>query len=227
MIALNLAPVLQNPRPHPAALRYPSRVGKLCLAAVTSLTLNACQTAAPTVASSAVPTPAPIGVAAKKPLLANIDFQQWAAQGSIQCAAQWVCSQHTGPLSYVFAHDKVITKSGRGSASVERTGPEDWGTMWQNLDYLAVVGRKIRVSADIKRAGVVGKGGGLSFVSTGGSMIEQAPIADKFIEGSNDWQREELLITLPRSVTYARVGFALEGSGKMWVENFTVEILPN
>ncbi len=194
------------------------------------LVLSACQTAAPPAAagaSIAAATANPAPAIAKKPLLSNMNFQVWAAQGSIQCATEWVCSQHTGPLSYVFSHDRIVTKSGTGSASIERTGPEDWGTMWQNLDYQAIAGRKIRVSAQVKRANVVGKGGGLSFVSTGGSMVEQAPIVDKFIEGTNDWQREELVITLPRSITYARVGFALEGSGKMWVDNFMVEILPN
>ena len=196
----------------------------LTAAALWSLSLTACQTAVSTTSPAAVTAASQIKAT---PLLQNSDFKLWVAQGTVACAAQWVCSQHTGPLSYVFALDKAVTKSGSGSASVERTGPEDWGTMWQDLDYKAVAGRKIKVSADIKRVGVVGKGGGLSFVSSGGSMTDQAPIVDKFIEGTNDWRREELIISLPRSMSYSRVGFSLEGSGKMWVDNFNVEILPN
>jgi hypothetical protein len=235
MMTLNLGTGLGGKGPAGKRLISPLNFAKLSGALLLPLALSSCQTAAPTMVATTVATPtmAPTVAAnnapaiAPKPLLSNMNFQLWAAQGSIQCAAQWVCSQHTGPLSYVFSHDKAITKSGTGSVSIERTGPEDWGTMWQNLDYQVVAGRKIRVSADVKRTGVVGKGGGLSFVSTGGSLTEQAPIVDKFIEGSNDWRREELIISLPRSTTYARVGFALEGSGKMWVDNFMVEILPN
>jgi hypothetical protein len=222
MMHLNLVPASQaNRRP------FLSRNIKT-LAALACLGLSACQTAVPT--TSAVPSvsqPALVAPATMKPLLRNMDFKLWVAQGTVQCAAEWVCGQHTGPLSYLFVHDKTVTKSGTGSASLERTGPEDWGTMWQDADFRAIAGRKVRISADIKRAAIVGRGGGLSFVSGGASLTEQAPIADKFIQGSNDWQREEIVLTLPRSITSARVGFALEGSGKIWVDNFVFEILPN
>ena len=97
----------------------------------------------------------------------------------------------------------------------------------EDADFHAIAGRKVRLAADIKRAGVVGKGGGLSFVSSGSSLTDQAPIVDKFIEGTNDWRREEIVIAVPRSVSSARVGFALEGSGKIWVDNFVFEIVPN
>lgn len=222
MMHLNLVPASQaNRRP------FLSRNVK-ALAVLACLGLSACQTTVPTTSAvPSVPQPALVAPATMKPLLRNMDFKLWVAQGTVQCAADWVCSQHTGPLSYLFSHDKAVTKSGSGSASLERTGPEDWGTMWQDADFHAIAGRKVRLSADIKRAGVVGKGGGLSFVSNGSSMTEPAPIADKFIEGTNDWRREEIVITLPRSISYARVGFALEGSGKIWVDNFVFEILPN
>ena len=202
------------------------RGSAVALAVAATLGLNACQTTAPN-AVRASPSAEQAVPVAKKPLLRNMDFKLWVAHGTVQCAAEWVCSQHTGPLSYLFVHDKEMTKSGTGSASLERTGPEDWGTMWQDADFHAIAGRKVRLSADIKRAGVVGKGGGLSFVSSGSSLTDQAPIVDKFIEGTNDWRREEIVIAVPRSVSSARVGFALEGSGKIWVDNFVFEIVPN
>lgn len=198
----------------------------LCVA----LALGACQTTAPVSAPSSAPTSvaaiapvAPVAPAPLKPLMANMDLKLWTTLGQFMCATDWVCGQHTGPKSYLFMQDKAITKSGTGSASLERTGPEDWGTMWQSVDFRAIAGRTIRVAADIKRAGVVGKGGGLSFVGSGSN---DAPITDKFIEGTNDWRREEIVVIVPRTLTNARVGFALEGSGKIWVDNFVLEILP-
>ena len=104
----------------------------LIAACAVPLVLNGCQTVEPTKAAPPVAPPV-AQMPVQKPLLVNADFKLWPKPDAGQCAVGWTCSQHAGPPSYKFSHDKIETKSGIGVADGLDRLPGDLGDVDDGL----------------------------------------------------------------------------------------------
>jgi hypothetical protein len=51
-------------------------------------------------------------------------------------------------------------------------------------------------------------------------------LMDRPVTGNSDWQKCEIVFDVPEKAVVA-LGFILEGTGKIWVDNVSLEIVPD
>lgn len=140
----------------------------------------------------------------------------------------WSTAQHTGPLSYDFALDSGEKKSGTQSLRVTNIGPEPFGSLIQSIPAAGLGGKKLRLTAWVKVSGIPeeGKrtGAVLSLTALRGSaVLASEAMRRRELRGSADWTRHSIELAIPAGAARIDFGAVLQGTGKMWVDDFTLE----
>lgn len=174
-------------------------------------------------ATDALPAGTPVA-------LVNPGFEA-TATGTLGFPPGWFGYQHAGPLSYVFELDEAAAKSGKRSFRIVNVGPEPFGTVSQSLPARELRGRTLRYTAWLKteaaKGNRFGKGAQLRIVA----MRDGSPVAHNFgretpATGTTDWTRYEVTLAIPATADTVEVGAFLFGAGKAWLDDSTLEIVP-
>jgi hypothetical protein len=194
--------------------------------------LGACASSAPVgipaAQTSAAPPAAPTSDARVIPLK-NPGFES-ERPGAGGNAEGWAASQHVGPKAYTFIVDRSTKHSGEASLRIRNLRPEVYGSITQSIPAAQLVGKTLRFSVWLRSEDVVandfGKGATpLLQAWAGGSPAVSASYEVAAIAGTTAWVRREVAIEVPGAAEYIEVGVMLTGSGTVWLDDATLEVI--
>jgi RNA polymerase sigma factor (sigma-70 family) len=109
------------------------------------------------------------------------------------------------------------------NSTVARSG-EWYAWDWNDRYPDQYRGKRVRMSAWIKTQNVYDPSG-LNFRIMGDHLDAIAPTVTKFIRGTNDWKKYELIASIPEETGCICSGFRLNGRGKLWLDDVKYEIV--
>lgn len=157
--------------------------------------------------------------------LRNAGFEA-APRADRGCPDGWYCTAHADPHSFRYFHDEAAPLHGRRSACIEPVTQEPWALLSQDVEAAALAGARIRFSVAVRTDGVTGDGAGpyvLARSHAGAAVAEDKRLA----RGTNAWRRISVEIPVPRELLGIEVGVALEGRGRVCVDDAVLEIVPS
>jgi hypothetical protein len=104
--------------------------------------------------------------------------------------------------------------------------------MFQAIDAERYRGKRLRVSAMAKSSGVVDAAGifvdvlnddGKWMFDDGNQMFDT--LRQLTLHGTNGWSRHAFVFDVPENGAEITMGFALKGSGAVWADDFSFEIV--
>jgi hypothetical protein len=152
----------------------------------------------------------------------NGGFELWS---NSTCPDSWACGQHTLSAPYLFVQDATGHFEGKSSLAIERREPGDWAKVSQSVSVKMLNGKRVRFSAMVKRDKVTGAGGLVLIASPDGYSGLEGLSETPYKSGSNAWVYESIEVTIPANISAMNIGFALEGSGKIWFDDAKLELL--
>ena len=133
------------------------------------------------------------------------------------------------PESYIVGLDKSVYQNGNQSAFLESIDSisNGFGTLMQSCDAKKYSGKKIKMSGFVKSENVKDWSGmWLRIDST------QSPSSKHFdnmlnrpIKGKTDWTNYENIMDVPENSYTMNFGILLAGTGKVWIDNLSFEII--
>jgi hypothetical protein len=184
---------------------------------VAALALAALISACAAVSDVSVPKPAhPIA-------LRNADFEAEPLP-SRECPSGWFCTMHADPHSFRYFHDEAHPLRGRRSLCLEPVTREPWALLSQDIDIATLRGARIRFSAAVRTEAVTGEGAGpyvLALSHSGVTMVDDRRLS----QGSGGWRRVAVEITVPPDSLGVELGIALQGAGRVCVDDAVLEIV--
>jgi hypothetical protein len=137
----------------------------------------------------------------------------------------------SNPDNYTSGLDLNIFKSGHKSAFTTSKGEisEGFSTIMQYCDAKNYLGTKIKMIGYIKSENVKDWSGMWLRIDskTQGESLGFDNMQDRPITGTSDWTRCEIIMDVPEESMTLNYGFLISGSGKIWFDNVSFEILNN
>ena len=155
--------------------------------------------------------------------LQNAGFEL-PAEADRNCAVRWGCSMHADPKSFRFSVDATVAAEGRQSLRIEPVGREPWAIAAQVIRDLRLRGARLKLTFAMRTEGVTGKGAG-PFVEVQDGEGKRLGTHQEFFQGTSDWTRRSIEFTVPQGMYQFEVGTILEGRGKVWIDDFRLEVL--
>jgi hypothetical protein len=124
----------------------------------------------------------------------------------------------------------VYIKSKEG---VKTTG---FGSMMQDFSPTQYIGKRVRLSANLKSEGVE-EWGGLwmriddanhpknGYPSSVGFDNQHDGLKDTSVKGTSGWKNYSVVLDVPEGATGIYIGFLLSGPGALWVNGMKVEVV--
>ena len=108
-----------------------------------------------------------------------------------------------------------------------------FGTLMQMCDAGKYRGKRVKLSAWTKTSDVAGWAGvwmrvdGPERESKHSSYLSFDNMQDRPITGTSDWTMHQIVLDVPNESTNIAFGVLLEGTGKVWMDDFQFEIVDN
>jgi hypothetical protein len=153
-----------------------------------------------------------------------------AKEGTVDIPDGWIAMQHAGKPSYKVALDESVRRNGKRSVRIENTGPEPVGTVQQALSAAPYRGKTLRFSGWLRTEGatgnVFGTGAGLMLNSMrGGYPHVYSQMQGNAVNGTTDWTRYEVVLTVPNDADHLEIGVLLFGPGNAWFDDAALDLL--
>ena len=131
------------------------------------------------------------------------------------------------PKCYKIGTDSSITKSGDYSAIIKSldSNIEGFGTLMQKCSPSKFSGKRIRMSGYIKSENVTKLAGLWVRVDVGKTVVSFDNMHDRSVTGTTDWKKYEIILDVPTNATMISYGALLAGTGQIWFDNLTFEIV--
>lgn len=137
----------------------------------------------------------------------------------------------SNPDSYGIGIDKSIFQNGEKSAYLTSNFASitEFGTLMQTCSAKEYSGKKVKLSGFIKSENVTGWSG-LWFridanKNAGSKYFDN--MQDRPVKGDSDWNNYEIVLDVPQNSYSMNFGILLAGSGKVWIDNLSFEIIGN
>jgi hypothetical protein len=135
------------------------------------------------------------------------------------------------PDKYKFGVDNIIFKNGQKSAFIESTTDniEGFATLMQTCNIKDYLGTRIKMTGYIKSENVTDWAGMWLRVDsrTQGESLSFDNMQDRPVTGTSDWTKCEIILDVPENSGTLNFGVLISGSGKIWFDNISFEILDN
>lgn len=135
------------------------------------------------------------------------------------------------PKSYEMGIDKNAGQDGKNAATIKSINKEisGFGTLMQQCKPDKYLGKRIKMTAFVKSENVANWAGLWFRVDQEGS---NEPLAfdnmhDRQIKGTTEWKKYEIVIDVPNKASLLAYGALLDGTGQIWFDNITIEIVDN
>lgn len=132
--------------------------------------------------------------------------------------------------SYKTGLDTTISQHGHNSATIESIveNPADFCTLMQVSVIKEFSGKRIKMTGYIKSQGANVTGSMWIRVDDFGNKIiaDFDNMMDRPVTGDSDWTKCEIIFDVPEKCSLS-FGFIFQGTGKIWVDNVSFEIVSN
>jgi hypothetical protein len=136
----------------------------------------------------------------------------------------------SAPDQYEMGLDAEVYMDGTGAAYIESKDKKTrgFGTLMQTCSAKEYHNTKIKMTGYIKAENVEGWAGMWLRVD---AMDFEYPLGfdnmgDRPIKGTTDWVKCEIVLEVPENSSTLNFGALLSGTGKIWFDNITFEIVP-
>ena len=135
------------------------------------------------------------------------------------------------PGSYKMGFDKTVFQSGANSVIIESLEKEidGFATIMQTCNAKNYLGTKVKMTGYIKSENVADWAGMWMRVDPKESHESLAfdNMEDRPVKGTTDWTKCEITLDVPAESGTLNFGVLLSGTGKIWFDNVSFEILDN
>jgi hypothetical protein len=133
--------------------------------------------------------------------------------------------------SYKVATDSIIFQSGKKSVSIASldSSIEGFETIMQSCSARNFLGTRIKMTGYIKSENVADWAGMWLRIDskTPGESLGFDNMQDRPIIGNSDWTKCEIVMDVPAESITLKFGALISGTGKIWFDNVSFEILDN
>lgn len=133
------------------------------------------------------------------------------------------------PAKYEMGLAPGAGRDGKQAASIRSRADKikGFGTLMQNIEPGIYAGKKVKLSAYAKTENVTGWAGFWMRVDQAASdrTLGFDNMQDRPIKGNTDWTRYEITLSVPRNASNIAYGCLLSGTGQVWFDDFSFEIL--
>lgn len=135
------------------------------------------------------------------------------------------------PKSYEMGIDKGSAQGGKNAATIKSIDKEieGFGTLMQMSKPGKYLGKRIRMSGYMKSENVT-KWAGLWFrvdQSASKESLSFDNMQDRAIKGTTGWTKYEIVLDVPLNASALAYGALLDGTGQIWFDSITFEIVDN
>jgi hypothetical protein len=139
--------------------------------------------------------------------------------------AGWVCDSERRD-DYECGVDRTNAVAGVAAYIRSRHAiAEGSGALFQVIDAAPHHGKRLRLSAMLKSAGVAMAAGMFVDVADGGGWFLFDTRTQLTLRGTNGWNQHAFVFDVPENGSEITIGFALKGSGAVWADNFSLEVV--
>jgi len=135
------------------------------------------------------------------------------------------------PDSYKFGTDSIVFKNGKKSVSIESLDKniEGFATIMQICNAKNYLGTRIKMTGYIKSENVSDWAGMWLRIDskTPNESLGFDNMQDRPITGNSDWTKCEIVLDVPEESGTLNFGALISGTGKIWFDNISFEILDN
>ena len=159
---------------------------------------------------------APAAAAGTAIAIANGDFEQSAADGSIP---GWMILQHAGTPAYEMKVEPAAAYRGNGGFRMTRTHEQVYGTLAQDIELPQPLSGEVELSAMFKSKDVGAEGWRLMLIAA------DTPEYSPSMVGTNDWQRVSVRARLKPNTRALRIGVTLIDAGTGWADDIQLRAI--
>lgn len=143
----------------------------------------------------------------------------------------WWFIQHAGPPSFEFVLDDRITKDGKKSLRIRRTGTQPFGLVSQRIAAEHYRGKRVRLSAFLRLENVESYGRGAWRDMSGAVLMLRSQgvlddMRDRPLRGTKPWTKVSVEIDVPPGAGSLEFAPMLSGTGTLWATDFKLEVVP-
>lgn len=158
-------------------------------------------------------------------------FISAVANGAIAVSAPngWILAG-SRPSDYQIEQVASAATNGKVGVAIKSVAStaEGFGTLMQTISAESYLGKRVKLSADVRALGVDGWCGLWMRVDGAGTQpLAFDNMANRAIRGMASWRRYEVILDVPKSATAVAFGILLNGKGNVEVDNFKLEIVPD
>lgn len=130
------------------------------------------------------------------------------------------------PMDYETGIEPDSAYNGHPSAFLKYVHPgvDGFGTLMQDIRAEHYAGKRVRFSAFVKTEDA--KSAGLWMrIDNGATAVAFDNMQDRPLKGTLGWQRYSVVLDVPKDATGVFFGVLLSGSGKVWINSGSLEIV--
>jgi len=153
-------------------------------------------------------------------------------QSSYKMPDGWMNSGGT-PTRYAMGKDNSTSYDGKYSATIKSIVDkiDGFGTFGQFCDPDKYLGKRIRMTGYMKTKNVNDWAGFWLRVDADSDVVSFDNMHDgkknKSVKGTTNWTKYEIVLDVPSNATLLVYGALLAGSGQIWFDNLSFEIVDN
>lgn len=153
------------------------------------------------------------GLSAQSPLQTKRAPNGWHLAGS-------------NPTNYRTGVDRTDVHDGLPSAYLVSLGDgKGFGTIMQSISATNYAGKRVRLRGWVKSQGVSDWAGLWMRVDKGREMVAFDNMQDRAIKGVQPWTSYDVVLDIPADATSLNFGILLTGSGEVWLNDLSLEII--
>jgi len=135
------------------------------------------------------------------------------------------------PQSYEMGIDKGVGQSGKNAATIKSKDSkiDGFGTLMQQCSPDKYLGKRVRMTGYVKSENVTTWAGLWLRVDQSGSQqpLSFDNMGNRPIKGTTGWKKYEIVLDVPSNSTLIAFGALLDGTGQIWFDNISFEIVDN
>lgn len=102
---------------------------------------------------------------------------------------------------------------------------DGFGTLMQQFNAEQYLGKRVRLSGLVKSQEVARWAGLWVRVDSGKDIVAFDNMQSRAIKGTTEWQRYEVVLDVPQNATGIALGILLTGSGEVWMNGATFDVV--
>lgn len=133
------------------------------------------------------------------------------------------------PANYQTGVDQAMVENGLPSAFLKSAIPATggFGTLMQTINANDYAGKRVRLRARVRSQDVSDWSGVWMRVDKGSTSVAFDNMQNRPVKGNQTWKTCDVVLDVPEDATSISFGILLTGTGEVWMNDATFEIVGN